>query len=208
MLICWSYDTTQCATDASWSSYCFDSNCAFINICGWAKQHFVLQTSLWGSGLLHLKVYNYWHICMHAHKWMSLVTNNLFNCTCVTACKDGKHSDNNNANVVVGLPLVIVKWYSCWWLHWWNDTILGRVHTCNFTRHAYRSRTGCIGLPVYTLRRVRPVHSDHIGRCSQWTRTVRVGLALQCECSSGRVGYASDAPSTHVCILTDFFPHH
>ena len=25
-------------------------------------------------------------------------------------------------------------------------------------------------------------------RCSQWTRTVRGGLALQCECSSGRVG--------------------
>ena len=64
---------------------------------------------------------------------------------------------------------------------------------------------------VYTLRplrRVRPVHSDHIERCSQWTRTVRVGLALQCECSSGRVGYGSDAPSAHVCRLTDFFPLH
>ena len=68
------------------------------------------------------------------------------------------------------------------------NTALGRVHTCNFTRRAYRSRTVRVGLPVYTLRplrRVRPVHSDHIGRCSQWTRTVRVGLALQCECSSG-----------------------
>ena len=45
-----------------------------------------------------------------------------------------------------------------------------------------------VGLPVYTLRRVRPVHSDHILMCLQWMRTVRVGLALQCECSSGRVG--------------------
>ena len=73
-----------------------------------------------------------------------------------------------------------------------SDTrILGRVHTDNFTRHAYRSRTVRVGLPVYTLRpqrRVRPVHSNHIRMCSQWTRTVRVGLALQCECSSGRVG--------------------
>ena len=66
--------------------------------------------------------------------------------------------------------------------------VLGRVQTGNFTRRANRSR---IGLPVFTLRplrRVRPVHSDHIRMCSQWTRTVRVGLALQCECSSGRVG--------------------
>ncbi len=85
----------------------------------------------------------------------------------------------------------------------------GRVHTAIFTRRAYRSRTVRVQLPVYTLRplrRVRPVHSDHIGRCSQWTRTVRVGLALQCECSSGRVGYSSDAPSAHVCRLTYFFP--
>ena len=62
---------------------------------------------------------------------------------------------------------------------------IGRVHTCNFTRRAHRSRTVRVGLPVYAhrpLRRVRPVHSDHIGRCSQWTRTVLVGLALQCEC--------------------------
>ena len=92
-----------------------------------------------------------------------------------------------------------------------TTTVLGRVHTCIFTRRAYRSRTIRVGLPVYTLRplrRVRPVHSDHIGRCSQWTRTVLVGLALQCECSSGRVGYGSDAPSAHVCRLTDFFPLH
>ena len=89
--------------------------------------------------------------------------------------------------------------------------LYGRVHTCNFTRRAYRSRTVRVGLPVYTLRplrRVRPVHSDHIGRCSQWTRTVRVGLALQCECSSGHVGYGSDAPSAHVCRLTYLFPLH
>ena len=88
---------------------------------------------------------------------------------------------------------------------------LGRVHTAIFTRRAYRSRTVRVQLPVYTmrpLRRVRPVHSDHIGRCSQWTRTVRVGLALQCECSSGRVGYSSDAPSAHACRLTYFFPVH
>ena len=83
--------------------------------------------------------------------------------------------------------------------------VIGRVHTCTFTRRAYRSRTVRVGLPVYTLRplrRVRPVHSDHIERCSRWTRTVRVGLALQCECSGGRVGYGSDAPSAHVCRLT------
>ena len=66
--------------------------------------------------------------------------------------------------------------------------LLGRIHTDNFTRRAYRSRTVHVGLPVYPLRRVRPVHADHISMCSQWTRTVRVGLALQCECSSGRVG--------------------
>ena len=38
---------------------------------------------------------------------------------------------------------------------------LGRVHTDNFTRRAYRSRTVRGGLPVCTLRplrRVRPVH--------------------------------------------------
>ena len=57
------------------------------------------------------------------------------------------------------------------------------------------SRTVRVGLPVYTLRRVRPVHSAHTRMCSQWTRTVRVGLTLQCECSSGRVGYGSDALS-------------
>ena len=48
--------------------------------------------------------------------------------------------------------------------------IYGRVHTDHFTRRAYRSRTVRGGLPVYTLRplrRVRPVHSDHIRRCSQ-----------------------------------------
>ena len=83
---------------------------------------------------------------------------------------------------------------------------LGRVHTDNFTRRAYRSRTVRVGLPVYTLRplrRVRPVglHSDYIRMCSQWTRTVRVGLALQCECSVD----ASDASGRerrtdcHVC---------
>ena len=57
----------------------------------------------------------------------------------------------------------------------------GRVHTDNFTRRAYRSRTVRVGLPVYTLRplrRVRPVHSDHIRMCSQWTRTVRGGLPV------------------------------
>ena len=88
----------------------------------------------------------------------------------------------------------------------------GRVQTRKFTRRANRSRTVRVGLPVYTLRplrRVRPAHSDHIRRCSQWTRTVRVGLALQCECSSGlvgRVGYASDASSAHVCLLTYVYP--
>ena len=88
---------------------------------------------------------------------------------------------------------------------------VGRVHTDNFTRREYRSRTVRVGLLMYTLRplrRVSPVQSDHIGRCSQWTRTVRVGLALQCECSSGRVGYGSDAPSAHVCRLTYFYPLH
>ena len=94
---------------------------------------------------------------------------------------------------------------------WGGPVAYGRVHTCTFTRRAYRSRTVRVGLPVYTLRplrRVRPVHSDHIERCSQWTRTVRVGLALQCECSSGRVRYGSDAPSAHVCRLTYLFPLH
>ena len=70
------------------------------------------------------------------------------------------------------------------------------------------ARVPCAVYTLRPLRRVRPVHSDHIGRCSQWTRTVRVGLALQCECSSGRVGYGSDAPSAHVCRLTYFFPVH
>ena len=65
---------------------------------------------------------------------------------------------------------------------------IGRVHTDNFTRRANRSPTVRVGLLTYTLRRVRPVHSYHIRMCSQWTRTVRVGLALPCECSSGRVG--------------------
>ena len=40
-------------------------------------------------------------------------------------------------------------------------TLIGRVHTDNFTRRAYRSRTVRGGLPVYTLRPlrlVRPVH--------------------------------------------------
>ena len=71
-------------------------------------------------------------------------------------------------------------------------SLLRRVHTDNFTRRAYRSRTVRVGFLVYTLRplrRVRPVHSDHFGRCSQWTRTVRVGLAVQRERASGRVGY-------------------
>ena len=93
----------------------------------------------------------------------------------------------------------------------WSSGHDSRVRTRNFTRRAYRSRTVRVGLPVYTLRplrRVRPVHSDHIRRRSQWTRKVRVGLALQCECSSGRVGYGSDAPSAHVCRLTSFFPLH
>ena len=86
-------------------------------------------------------------------------------------------------------------------------SLLGRVHTNNFTRRAYRSRTVRVGLPVYTLgtlRRVRSVHSDHFRMCSQWTRTVRAGLVLQCECSSGRVRFTSDAPSAHVCRLTYF----
>ena len=68
----------------------------------------------------------------------------------------------------------------------------------NGTRRVARVHT------LRPLRPVRPVHSDHIRRCSQWTRTVRVGLALQCECSSGRVGYGSDALSAHVCRLTYF----
>ena len=45
------------------------------------------------------------------------------------------------------------------------------------------------------------IHSNPIGRCSQWTQTVRVGLALQCECASGRVGYGSDAASAHVDLF-------
>ena len=97
------------------------------------------------------------------------------------------------------------------WLRRPKHIYLGRVHTDNFTRRANSSQTVRLGLPVYTLRplrRVRPVHPDHIGRCSQWMRTVRVGLALLCECSSGRVGYGSDAPSAHVCRLTYFYPLH
>ena len=57
-----------------------------------------------------------------------------------------------------------------------------RVHTARFTRRAYRSRTVRVGLPVYTLRplrRVRPVHSDHIGRCSQWRQRRAVCACMQ-----------------------------
>ena len=87
-----------------------------------------------------------------------------------------------------------------------KQLFLGRVHTDNFTRRAYRSQTVRVGLPVYTLRplhRVRPVHSDHIRMCLQWTRTVRVGLALQCECrvdASGR-----ERRTKGPCLLTDLF---
>ena len=48
----------------------------------------------------------------------------------------------------------------------------------------------------------------HIGRCLQWMRMLRVGLALQCEWASGRVRFASDALSAHICRLTYFFPLH
>ena len=43
----------------------------------------------------------------------------------------------------------------------------------------------------------RPVH---IRMCSQWTRMVPVGLALQCECSSGRVGQGAMHLSFWVCV--------
>ena len=75
-----------------------------------------------------------------------------------------------------------------------KHSTLSKIDVAKFTRNFTRR----VGLPMYTLRplrRVRLAHSDQIRRCSQWTRTVRVGLALQCECSSGRVGYGSDAPS-------------
>ena len=79
-----------------------------------------------------------------------------------------------------------------------------RVHTDNFTRRAYRSRTVRGGLPVYTLRplrRVRPVHSDHIRMCSQWTRTVRGGLArVDASDASGR-----ERRTVCPCLLTDLF---
>ena len=56
------------------------------------------------------------------------------------------------------------------------------------------------------LRRVRPVHSDHIRMCSQWTRTVRVSLALQCECSSGRADASGrERRSVCACLQTDLF---
>ena len=98
------------------------------------------------------------------------------------------------------------EWYwhggvrCCLWMSVWTDSVslgdIGRVHTAIFTRREYPSRMVRVGLPVYTLRplrRVRPVHSYHIGRCSQWMRTVRVELVLQCE-----------RASAHVCRLTYF----
>ena len=65
--------------------------------------------------------------------------------------------------------------------------------------------THCVGFVRYTQPHREAIA---IGRCSQWMRTVRVELALQCECSSERVAYASDAPSAHVCRISDFFPNH
>ena len=86
---------------------------------------------------------------------------------------------------------------------------LGRVHTDHFTRRAYRSRTVRVGLPVYTLRplrRVRPVHSDHIRMCSQWTRTVpsawlcSVNARVDASGASGR-----GRRTVCACLQTDLF---
>ena len=84
---------------------------------------------------------------------------------------------------------------------------LGRVHTDNLTRRAYRSRTVRVGLPVYTL-----IHCVGFVRYTQTTsgcvRSGRERFASAWLCSVNARVDASDASGRErrtvcPCLLTD-----
>ena len=80
-----------------------------------------------------------------------------------------------------------------------------RVPFANGTRRVTRVHTASTSSG--SSGTLRP-HQELFAVDANGTRTVRVGLVLQCECSSGRVGYGSDSPSAQVCRQTYFFPLH
>ena len=91
-------------------------------------------------------------------------------------------------------------------LRYFNWILIRNLRPCSHCQF-YPTRvplTVRVELPVYTLRRIRPVHSDHIGRCSQGNAngTRLIGAAVWTREWTHRVRQRC---AVRTCLHTDLF---